>query len=39
LCSAKVSSQEDSKFVDLILQGAKKEFFFILDPIILYSIC
>jgi hypothetical protein len=37
LCSATVLSQEDPKFVDCILQGVKKGFFFISYAIILQS--
>jgi hypothetical protein len=35
LCSAKVLSQEDSKFADLVLQGVKKSLFFTSNAIIL----
>jgi hypothetical protein len=35
LCSTKVLSQEDSKFVDPILQGEKKALFFTSNAIIL----
>jgi hypothetical protein len=37
LCSAKVLSQEDSKIVDLVLQGVKKTLFFTSNAIILQS--
>jgi hypothetical protein len=35
LCSAKVLSQEDSKFDDPVLQGIKRSLFFTSNPIIL----
>jgi hypothetical protein len=37
LCSARVLIQEDAKFVDVVLQGVKKAFFFTSNAIILQS--